>query len=211
MFGHALAAAADRSPDIVGITAAMESSTGLSEMAERHPDRVIDVGISEQHAVTMAAGLAMGGKKPFVAIYSSFLQRAFDQITLDVAMHNQPVTFVLDRAGVTGPDGASHHGVFDLTYLRMIPNMAIASPANEHELCALVATAAIHDGPMAIRYPKGSVQAMPEVPAEPLTVGEWEVLASGSDVVLFGGGRMAEVASKAAGQLSAFGRMFSEK
>lgn len=205
VFGHALAAAADEHEDVVAITAAMESSTGLTEMARRHPERVIDVGISEQHAVTMAAGLAMGGKRPFVCIYSSFLQRAFDQITLDVAMHDLPVTLVLDRAGVTGPDGASHHGVFDLTYLRMIPNMVVASPANEHELCGLVATAAQHDGPMAIRYPKGSVAALPDLPVDPIAVGEWEIVASGSDVLMLGAGRMVEVASKAAGQLGESG------
>ncbi len=202
VFGHALAAAAEADEDVIAITAAMESSTGLLQLAARHPERVIDVGISEQHAVTLAAGLAMGGKKPFVCIYSSFLQRAFDQVMLDVAMHDLPVTFVLDRAGVTGPDGASHHGVFDLTYLRMIPNLVIAAPSDENELCALVATAAEHDGPMAIRYPKGSVESLPDVSVDPIPVGEWEVLSAGSDVLLLGVGRMVEVAAKAAARLA---------
>jgi 1-deoxy-D-xylulose-5-phosphate synthase len=136
--GRALASVVERHPEVVAISAAMVSSTGLGEVAERHPDRVIDCGIAEQHAVTLAAGLAMAGKRPFVAIYSSFLQRAIDQMTMDVALHRLPVTFLIDRSGVTGPDGPSHHGVFDLSFLRMIPGMVVGAPADAADLCGMI-------------------------------------------------------------------------
>ena len=196
--GTALADVAERDPEIVAVSAAMISSTGLRELAARQPHRVIDTGIAEQHAVTLAAGMAMAGKKPFVAIYSSFLQRALDQIICDVALHNLPVTFLLDRAGVTGPDGASHHGVFDLTYLRMIPNMVVGAPSDAEELCAMIETAALHDGPMAIRFPKGAASSIPALPVDPIPVGEWEVLGEGGDVMLLAAGRMVETAQKVA-------------
>ncbi len=205
VFAAALADAADRRPEVVAVTAAMESSTGLSPMAARHSDRVYDVGISEQHAVTFAAGLAMGGRRPVVCIYSSFLQRAFDQVMLDVAMHRLPVTFVLDRAGVTGPDGASHHGVFDLSYLRMVPGLAIAAPANEMELCALLESALDHDGPVAIRFPKGSAATLPDMPLAPTPFGEWEIVTQGEDVLLLAAGKPVEAAAKAAASLSEAG------
>ena len=205
VFEAELVHAADLRPDVVAVTAAMESSTGLGAMAARYPDRVYDVGISEQHAVTFAAGLAMGGLRPVVCIYSSFLQRAFDQVMLDVAMHGLPVTLVLDRAGVTGPDGPSHHGVFDLSYLRMIPGLAVAAPANESELCGLLETALDHDGPVAIRFPKGSVAALPSLPVEPVPLGEWEVVRHGGDVALLATGKMVEAAAKAAARLSEAG------
>jgi 1-deoxy-D-xylulose-5-phosphate synthase len=194
----ALAELADRRSDVMAVSAAMVSSTGLKDLALRHPHRVVDTGIAEQHAVTLAAGMAMAGKKPFVAIYSSFLQRAIDQIITDVALHDLPVTFLIDRAGVTGPDGPSHHGVFDLTYLRMIPNMVVGAPADADELCAMIETAAIHPGPMAIRYPKGAAVSFPALPVGPLTVGEWEVRTEGSDLLLLATGRMVEVAEKVA-------------
>ncbi len=194
----ALADLADRRSDVVAVSAAMVSSTGLKDLALRHPHRVIDTGIAEQHAVTLAAGMAMAGKKPFVAIYSSFLQRAIDQIISDVALHDLPVSFLIDRAGVTGPDGPSHHGVFDLTYLRMIPNMVVGAPADADELCAMIETAAIHPGPMAIRYPKGAAVSFPSLPVAPLAVGEWEVRSEGSHVLLLATGRMVEVAEKVA-------------
>ena len=139
--GRALAEAAARRPDVLAISAAMISTAGLKQMGQRFPDRVFDTGIAEQHAVTLAAGMAMAGKKPVVAVYSAFLQRAFDQINADVALHNLPVTFLIDRAGVTGPDGPSHHGVFDLSYLRMIPNLVVGAPADATELCAMIETA----------------------------------------------------------------------
>lgn len=206
VFGEALAEAAGRHSDVVAITAAMESSTGLSKLAMRSPERVFDVGISEQHAVTLAAGLAMGGLRPVVAIYSTFLQRAFDQIMMDVALHELPVVFAIDRAGVTGPDGSSHHGVFDLSYLRMIPHMAIASPADATELCGLLETALIVDQPVAIRFPRASVAAMPDLPVEPYRFGEWEIVANGgTDVLLLATGRLVQEAEKAFGRLAEHG------
>ncbi len=203
--GRALVEAAASRPGLVGISAAMVSSTGLKQMAQRFPDRVFDTGIAEQHAVTLAAGMAMAGKHPVVAIYSSFLQRAFDQIITDVALHDLPVTFLIDRAGITGPDGPSHHGVFDLSYLRMIPNLVIGAPADATELCAMIETAVDHNGPIAIRYPKGGAVSVPAVPAEPLPIGESELLSEGDDVLLVAAGRMVEVAQKAAVDLGARG------
>ncbi|MGD2044102.1 MAG: 1-deoxy-D-xylulose-5-phosphate synthase, partial [Acidimicrobiia bacterium] len=196
--GRALAEAAATRPDLLGVSAAMISSTGLKQMAQRFPDRVFDTGIAEQHAVTLAAGMAMAGKKPVVALYSAFLQRAFDQIVADVALHDLPVTFLIDRAGVTGPDGPSHHGVFDLSYLRMIPNMTIGAPADATELCAMIETAVDHDGPIAVRYPKGGAVSVPSLPVEALEVGEAALLSEGEDVLLVAVGRMVEIAEKAA-------------
>lgn len=199
--GRALAEAAATHPDLIGISAAMVSSAGLKQMRQRFPDRVFDTGIAEQYAVTMAAGMAMAGKKPVVAIYSAFLQRAFDQIVADVALHDLHVIFLVDRAGITGPDGPSHHGVFDISYLRMIPNMVVGVPADAAELCAMIETAVDHDGPIAIRYPKGAAVSVPSIPAEPLEIGEAELLTDGSDVLLVAAGRMVEVAAKVAGDL----------
>ena len=202
VFGEALLSGASRHPDVVAITAAMASSTGLLNFAREFPDRFFDVGICEQHAVTFAAGLAMAGKRPVVCIYSTFLQRAFDQTIMDVALHRLPVVFILDRAGVTGPDGSSHHGVFDLSYLRMIPNLKVAAPADATELCALLETALATDGPVAIRYPKGTVPATPDLPVEPIPVGRWEEIRRGSDAAILAVGRMVEVASVAADRLA---------
>ena len=164
VFETALADVARRHPEVVAVTAAMESSTGLGAMAVDSPERVHDVGISEQHAVTFAAGLAMAGLHPVVCIYSTFLQRAFDQVMMDVALHGLPVTFVLDRAGITGPDGSSHHGVFDLSFLRTVPGLAIAAPANATELCGMLEAAVTHDGPVAIRFPEGRGDLQPRAP-----------------------------------------------
>ena len=199
--GMALADAAERNSEICAISAAMVSTAGLKQMAQRFPDRVFDTGIAEQHAVTLAAGMAMAGKKPFVAVYSAFLQRAFDQINADVALHNLPVTFLIDRAGVTGPDGPSHHGVFDLSYLRMLPNLVVGAPADATELCAMIETAVDHDGPLAIRYPKGGAVSVPSIPAEPMEIGRAERLSDGHDVTLVAVGRMVEIAEKAANDL----------
>jgi 1-deoxy-D-xylulose-5-phosphate synthase len=203
--GRALAEAAASRPDLIGVSAAMISTAGLREMANRFPDRVVDTGIAEQHAVTLAAGMAMAGKKPVVAIYSSFLQRAFDQIISDVALHDLPVTFLIDRAGVTGPDGPSHHGVFDLAYLRMVPGMVIGAPADATELCAMIETAVDHDGPVAIRYPKSGATAIPQLPVEPIEVGVAELLSKGDEVLMIAAGRMVEVAEKAAAGLASSG------
>src|ERR1700687_2428029 len=201
VFGEALMTAAARRPEVCAITAAMASSTGLLNFAKEFPDRFFDVGICEQHAVTFAAGLAMAGMHPVVCIYSTFLARAFDQTIMDVALHKLPVVFVIDRAGVTGPDGSSHHGIFDLSYLRLIPNLKIAAPADATELCALLETALAMDGPVAIRYRKGPVPATPDLPVEPLPVGRWEELRKGEDAVIFAVGRMVEVAKEAAERL----------
>jgi 1-deoxy-D-xylulose-5-phosphate synthase len=201
VFGEALMTAAARRPEVCAITAAMASSTGLLNFAKEFPDRFFDVGICEQHAVTFAAGLAMAGMHPVVCIYSTFLARAFDQTIMDVALHKLPVVFVIDRAGVTGPDGSSHHGIFDLSYLRLIPNLKVAAPADATELCALLETALATDGPVAIRYPKGPVPATPDLPVEPLPVGRWEELRKGSDAVIFAAGRMVEIAKEAAERL----------
>lgn len=199
--GQALAEAAATRPEMIAVSPAMVTTAGLMQMWERFPDRVFDTAIAEQHTVTLAAGMAMAGKKPVVAIYSSFLQRAFDQIVTDVALHDLPVVFLVDRAGITGPDGPSHHGVLDLSYLRMIPNMAVGAPADASELCAMIETAVDHDGPIAIRYPKGAAVSIPTLPMAPLPVGEAQLLAEGSDVVLVAVGRMVEIAEKAAADL----------
>ncbi|MEA2657055.1 MAG: 1-deoxy-D-xylulose-5-phosphate synthase [Chloroflexota bacterium] len=201
VFGEALMTAATSRPEVCAITAAMASSTGLLNFAKEFPDRFFDVGICEQHAVTFAAGLALAGMHPVVCIYSTFLARAFDQTIMDVALHKLPVVFVIDRAGVTGPDGSSHHGVFDLSYLRLIPNLKVAAPADATELCALLETALASDGPIAIRYPKGPVPATPDLPVEPLPIGRWEELRKGADAVIFAVGRMVEVAKEAAERL----------
>ena len=140
---------------MVAITAAMPDGTGLAKFAEAYPDRFFDVGIAEEHAVTFAAGLAAGGLRPVVALYSTFLQRAYDQIVHDVCLQNLPVVFAIDRAGIVGEDGPTHHGVFDLSYLRHIPRLVVAAPKDTIELRDLLATALKHDGPMAIRYPRG--------------------------------------------------------
>ncbi|NND83805.1 MAG: 1-deoxy-D-xylulose-5-phosphate synthase, partial [Acidimicrobiia bacterium] len=202
VFEAAILEEATRRSEVVAITAAMQSPTGLSAMAKAFPDRVFDVGISEQHAVTLAAGLAMGGKRPVVSIYSSFLQRAFDQVICDVALHDLPVTFILDRAGVTGPDGPSHHGVFDLSYLRMVPNLVVGAPSDEVELARMLSSALDHDGPVAIRYPKATATAIPDLPVAPLTIGRWEQLSQGEDVLLLATGKMVSAAEKAAARLA---------
>ena len=188
VFGEALMSVAARRPEVCAITAAMASSTGLLNFAK-------------EFAVTFSAGLALAGMHPVVCIYSTFLARAFDQTIMDVALHKLPVVFVIDRAGVTGPDGASHHGIFDLSYLRLIPNLKIAAPKDATELCALLETALSMDGPVAIRYPKGPVPSTPDLPVEPLPVGRWEELRKGGDAVIFAVGRMVEVAGEAAERL----------
>ncbi|MGQ0850092.1 MAG: 1-deoxy-D-xylulose-5-phosphate synthase [Actinomycetota bacterium] len=203
--GRVVLEAARRRPDLRAISAAMVSSTGLQEMADEMPDRVIDTGIAEQHTVTLAAGMAMAGHRPVVAIYSSFLQRAFDQIITDVALHDLPVVFLIDRAGITGQDGPSHHGVFDLSYLRMVPNLVVGAPADPAELAGMFQTAIDHPGPVAIRFPKAAAQAQPPLPADPIPLGTWEELSEGEDVLILAVGRMVEIAQKAAAGLAGQG------
>jgi 1-deoxy-D-xylulose-5-phosphate synthase len=205
IFGTELAEIGARRPDVVAITAAMLHPTGLAPFAAAYPDRVFDVGIAEQHAVTSAAGLAMGGMHPVVAIYSTFLNRAFDQVMMDVALHRLPVTFVLDRAGVTGPDGSSHHGMWDGSILQLTPGMRIAVPRDGARLAELLREAvAFSEGPTALRFPRGSVGA--DIPAV-ARLGEMDVLrerapGTAADVLLLGAGPMAGLALEAAQRLS---------
>lgn len=197
-FSRALVAEGERDERIVAITAAMPSGTGLDRFAERFPERFFDVGIAEQHAVGFAAGLAIGGRRPVVAIYSTFLQRAYDQLIMDVSLQGLPVVFCLDRAGIVGEDGPTHHGVFDLTYLRSIPNLMVMAPANEAELVHMLHTALAAEAPAAIRYPRGAGVGVPwpETP-KVLEVGKAEVRSHGQDVAFLAFGRMVETAREA--------------
>ncbi|MCP5386310.1 MAG: 1-deoxy-D-xylulose-5-phosphate synthase [Novosphingobium sp.] len=207
VFAHALIAEAQRDPSVCAITAAMPSGTGLDKFAETFPDRSFDVGIAEQHAVTFAAGLAAEGMRPFCAIYSTFLQRAYDQVVHDVAIQNLPVRFAIDRAGLVGADGATHAGSFDVTYLASLPNMVVMAAADEAELVHMTHTAACHDsGPIAFRYPRGNGTGV-ELPATPqrLEIGKGRVVRHGNKVAILSlGTRLAE-ALKAADQLDARG------
>jgi 1-deoxy-D-xylulose-5-phosphate synthase len=205
LFGEALLEAAERDSRIVAITAAMASSTGLLEFAERFPDRFFDVGIAEQHAVTFASGLAMKGLRPVVCIYSSFLQRAFDQVACDACLHRLPVTFVIDRAGITGDDGPSHHGMLDLAYLRCIPNLVVAAPSSPDEMRRMLATALASDGPFAFRYPRGSAPGSATAPLEPITIGRSVTRREGTDIAILAIGKMVRVALDAAEKLGAQG------
>lgn len=199
VFGNALVAEARKDKRIVAITAAMKTGTGLTDFAKEFPKRFIDTGITEGHAVGLASGLAFGGLKPVVAIYSTFLQRGIDQAIIDVALSNLDVVFAIDRAGLVGEDGPTHHGVFDLTYMRMIPNMRVLAPSNEAELVNALHTALELGGPFAIRYPRGAAAGVP-LPEEPcvLEPGRAQTLREGSDVALLAFGRMVGYALKAA-------------
>ena len=192
-----LAELAENDIRICAVTAAMAGGTGLDVFGEAHPQRFFDVGIAEEHAVTMAAGMASQGMKPYVGIYSTFLQRAYDQIAMDVCRNGLPVTFLIDRAGLVGGDGATHQGVFDLSYLRSIPNLVIASPRDVRDLKKLVALSPTLDQPMAIRYPKNGEDMGPGIQAQrDFGIGEWELLSSG-DVMIFAVGRMVQLAMQA--------------
>lgn len=206
VFGRALVREAASDPDVVAITAAMKGGTGLSRFADLYPDRFIDVGIAEEHAVGMASGLALGGKKPVVAIYSTFLQRAIDQMIINNALAETNVVFAIDRAGVVGEDGPTHHGMFDLAYTRMVPNMKVLAPSNEAELVHALHTALALGGPFAIRYPRGSAEGV-EVPETPqvLEVGKSVTVREGSDVAILAFGRMVSRALAAAELLEAQG------
>jgi len=205
-FAEALIRIADRDPRVVALTAAMPDGTGLDRFAERHPDRCYDVGIAEQHAVTFAAGLATEGLRPVCAIYSSFLQRAFDQIVHDVALQELPVSFALDRAGVVGADGPTHHGAFDLAYLRLIPNLVVAAPRDENELQRLLATAIDSGRPFALRFPRGTATGCDVEPdPKPLDIGKGELLRPGSDLAIATLGRTVAPALAAAEILEGHG------
>jgi len=207
VFAHALMTEAARDENIVAITAAMPSGTGLDKFETKFPDRTFDVGIAEQHAVTFAAGLAAQGHRPFCAIYSTFLQRAYDQVVHDVAVQNLPVRFAMDRAGLVGADGCTHAGAFDLAYLCTLPNFIVMAPSDEAELCHMVHTMALHDsGPSAVRYPRGEGRgvALPEVPQE-LEIGKGRIVREGRQVAILSLGTRLEEAEKAAAQLDAMG------
>ena len=207
VFAQALMAEAARDERVVAITAAMPSGTGLDKFASAYPSRCFDVGIAEQHAVTFAAGLAAQGCRPFVAIYSTFLQRAYDQVVHDVAIQNLPVRFAMDRAGLVGADGATHAGSFDIAYLATLPNMVVMAAADEAELVDMVHTMALHDsGPIAVRYPRGSGTGV-ALPAEPrqLEIGRGRVVREGKKVAILSLGTRLEEALRAADRLDAQG------
>jgi 1-deoxy-D-xylulose-5-phosphate synthase len=199
VFGETMIELAESDSDVIAVTAAMKEGTGLTEFGERFPDRLFDVGIAEQHAVTFSAGLARAGLKPFVAIYSTFLQRGFDQIIHDVALQKLPVKFMLDRAGLVGEDGPTHHGAFDLSYLRIVPGMVIMTPCDESELRSMLKTAHEYDeGPIAVRFPRGSVPESRISNEGDIEVGKGVLLRRGRDVAVIAVGAMVERAIVAA-------------
>jgi 1-deoxy-D-xylulose-5-phosphate synthase len=207
VFAKALGAEMGRDEKVVAITAAMPSGTGLDKIAEQFPERTFDVGIAEQHGVTFAAGLAAQGYRPFCAIYSTFLQRAYDQVVHDVAIQNLPVRFAMDRAGLVGADGATHAGSFDLAYLCTLPNFVVMAAADEAELCHMVHTMAVHDsGPIAVRYPRGEGRGVP-LPEQPqaLAIGKGRIIREGKTVAILSLGTRLEEAEKAAEELEAKG------
>lgn len=205
VFGSALVELAKRDPKIVAITAAMPDGTGLNQFATDYPDRFFDVGIAEEHAVTFAAGLARAGAKPVVAIYSTFLQRAYDQIVHDVCLQNLPVVFALDRAGIVGEDGPTHHGVFDLSYLRHIPNLTVMAPKDAPELADMLFTAVKMNSPVAIRYPRGAAQGIWKLPMREIPQAKAEVLSAGNDVAIITVGTLVNAAVEAAVELKEAG------
>jgi len=206
VFAEAIVAEAGRDPRVVGITAAMAGGTGLQKLADTAPDQYYDVGIAEQNAVLLAAGIALQGGKPVCAIYSTFLQRAYDQIIHDVCLQELDVTFAMDRAGLVGDDGPTHHGAFDVSYFRPIPNIVLMAPRDEAMLVHMLHTAIAHDGPAALRYPRGAAEGV-ELPAAPqaLPIGSGEVLAEGERVALLGYGYGVTVAHEAAAILAGHG------
>jgi len=203
IFGKALVELAKKDEKIIGVCAAMPDGTGLSYLQEEIPERYYDVGIAEQHAVTFCAGLATEGFTPVVGIYSTFLQRAFDQIVHDVALQKLPVVFVMDRGGLVGADGPTHHGTFDLTYMRLIPNMTIMAPKDENELRNMLYTAAEYKrGPIALRYPRGNALGVEIGEFEKIEIGKGEVIKDGEDVAILAVGKMVQNSTEAAALLS---------
>jgi 1-deoxy-D-xylulose-5-phosphate synthase len=207
VFGEAVVQLARQNSKIVGITAAMPEGTGLNILKKEIPERFFDVGIAEQHAVTFSAGLATEGYIPICAIYSTFLQRAFDQIIHDVALQHLHVVFALDRAGLVGADGPTHHGAFDLSYLRLIPNMVIMAPKDESELRDMLYTATIYNkGPVAIRYPRGNGVGVPlKENFDLIEIGKAEILREGNDIAILAVGSMVYPSLKASEKLSSYG------
>ena len=206
VFGEAMKRIAAEDEKVVAITAAMPDGTGLTPFSREYPSRFFDVGIAEQHGVTFAAGLAAEGFRPVFAVYSSFLQRAFDQVFHDVCLQNLPVVFAIDRAGVVGSDGPTHHGLFDLSYLRILPNMTVMAPKDENELQHMLQTAVEHDGPIALRYPRGSGYGVPlEQKLRAMPIGKGEVLRNGKDGAILAVGVMVYPAVEAANTLAGEG------
>jgi 1-deoxy-D-xylulose-5-phosphate synthase len=208
VFSHTLVKLAEQNPKIIGITAAMATGTGLDKLQAKLPNQYIDVGIAEQHAVTLAAGLATQGMRPIAAIYSTFLQRAYDQIIHDVCIQNLPVFFCLDRAGIVGSDGPTHQGMYDIAYLRCIPNIVVMAPKDEAELQRMLVTGVNHtSSPIAMRYPRGNGYGVPlmEEGWEPLEIGKGEILRTGDDVLIVGYGTMVYPGMQAAEILSEHG------
>ncbi|NUQ69437.1 MAG: 1-deoxy-D-xylulose-5-phosphate synthase [Chthonomonadales bacterium] len=211
VFADTLVSLAEADPDLVGITAAMPDGTGIAKLHSRFPDRAVDTGIAEGHAVCFAAGLAAAGKRPVVAIYSTFLQRAYDMILHDVALQRLPVLFAIDRAGLVGEDGGTHHGAFDLTYLRPVPGLTLMAPSDGPELAAMLRFAHDHvrspdASPIAIRYPRGSTVEPDGAPAPtPIRMGKAEVITTGDDAAIIAIGSMVPIATRAASILEAEG------
>ena len=206
VFGQTLVELAEKDHRIVAVTAAMPEGTGLAKFAEIYPDRFFDVGIAEQHGVTFAAGMALEGLKPVVAIYSTFLQRAYDQVLHDVCLDRLPVIFAIDRSGIVGEDGATHHGLFDLSYLRCLPNMVVMAPADENELRRMLLTALQHDGPIAFRYPRGVATGVAmDKTSGPLPLGKAKVLTEGDDILILAIGRPVNDALEAHASLKKLG------
>lgn len=203
VFGQTLVKLCEQDPRVVGITAAMATGTGLDLLEKALPDQYFDVGIAEQHAVTMAAGMACEGLRPVCAIYSTFLQRAYDQLIHDVGIQNLPVTFVMDRAGIVGADGPTHQGQYDISYLRCVPNFTVMAPKDEAELQRMLVTAIQHDGPCALRIPRGEGEgvALAEEGFEPLQIGRAELLTDGDDLLILAYGSMVYPALATAGLL----------
>lgn len=192
LFGEAISELANEDDKIVAITAAMPDGTGLTDFAKRFPKRFFDVGIAEAHATTFAAGLACSGMKPVFAVYSTFLQRGFDQLVHDVCIQNMPVTFAIDRAGIVGEDGETHQGIFDLSYLSMMPNMTILAPKHLDELKLMLKWALDFNGPVAIRYPKGGDLNTPLKPIQKVKLGQWEEIEDGKGIAIIALGKMVQ-------------------
>ncbi|KKL14482.1 hypothetical protein LCGC14_2515210, partial [marine sediment metagenome] len=206
VFGDTMVKLAKNNEKLIAVTAAMPEGTGLVKFAEIYPDRFFDVGIAEQHGVTFAAGLATEGFRPVVAIYSTFLQRAYDQLVHDICIEALPVVFAIDRGGIVGEDGPTHHGLFDLSYLRSLPNMVVMSPKDENELSRMLKTAIEHDGPVAIRYPRGPGTGVRiESNITPISIGEAEILERGEDLLILAIGRTVCDALEAHSELMVLG------
>lgn len=205
IFGDTLVEMAENNQNIVGISAAMKDGTGLNIFEEKYPERVFDVGIAEQHAVTMAAGMAISGLKPYVAIYSTFMQRAYDQIVHDVALQNLPVVLCLDRGGLVGADGPTHHGAFDISYLRCVPNLIVMLPKDGYELVAMMKIAETTNAPVAIRYARGEAGNYPEIEQQKVVMGEPQIVNKGEDIAIVAAGHIFDEAYTAYNQLKSEG------